>query len=348
MSTHNPRILLTGATGAIGSTVLAELYASHSPESLTVFVRPSRKSQKLAKRYPGVRMVHGSVTDPEAVKKACADQDIVIHLAAVIPPQFDKFPEASYRSNVEGTRNVVEALKGVSPNAFLLYASSVAVYGDRLKNPMIQVDDPLPEDMEDGYARSKIAAEAILRESGLQWSIFRLSAIMGLGNHKVSKILFHVPLETPLEIATVKDTARALGLAVHHRDALVGKTFNLSGGEACRVLYRDFLSTLFRFYGLGKAQFPQHSFATANFHCGYFSDADELEAILGFRSDTLDSYYREFQQSVPAWMRISASCFRVPVKFFLGRMSEPRKALRTGDTEKIRLFFGENPPLKNE
>jgi nucleoside-diphosphate-sugar epimerase len=236
----------------------------------------------------------------------------------------------------------------VAPNAFLLFASSVAVYGDRLKNPMIHIDDPVDETQEDGYALSKIAAEAIVRESGLDYSIFRLSAIMGLGNHKVSKILFHVPLETPMEIATVRDTARAFRLALNHREALKGQTFNLSGGEACRVLYKDFLSTLFRFYGLGKADFPAHSFATANFHCGFFHDADVLENILKFRRDTLDSYYTDFRNAVPGWMRISAACFRVPVKFFLGRLSEPRRALLQGDPAKIRLFFGDDPPALNE
>lgn len=348
MKTTPQRILLTGATGAIGSALLAELYARYDAENITVLVRASKKSRRLQKRYPGIRVLHGSVTDLLAVEKACALQDAVIHLAGVIPPQYDKHPEAAYKSNVEGTRNVLQAIRKHSPNAFFLFASSIAVYGDRLKNPMISVDDPLPEETEDGYARSKIAAEALIRESGLNWCIFRLTAIMGLGNHKVSKILFHVPLETPMEIATVNDTARALSLALNVPDKLIRQTYNLSGGEACRVIYRDFLSTLFGFYGLGKANFPEHSFATANFHCGYFSDADQLEQILAFRSDTLESYYAEFRRSVPVWMRISASCFRLPIKFFLGRMSEPRIALRKGDLEKINLFFGGNAPLKNE
>lgn len=348
MNPEITRVLVTGATGAIGSALLSELYPLYSPNHITVLVRPSKKSRQLEKKFPGIRFVHGSVTDSAAVEQACADQDAVIHLAAVIPPQFEKNPEASFRTNLEGTRHIIEALRKISPQAFFIYASSVAIYGDRLKNPMISVNDLLPTDMHDGYANSKIEAEAIIRASELNWSILRLSAIMGIGNHKISKILFHVPLETPMEIATVKDTARAFRLALNHQDKLVGKTFNLSGGAPCRVLYKDFLHTLFGFYGLGKANFPKNSFAEANFHCGYYKDADELEEILGFRKDTLESYYAEFQASVPVWMRICASCFRGPIKFFLGRLSEPREALRKGDKEKIRLFFGEESPFLNE
>lgn len=348
MESSERRILLTGATGAIGSTVLAEIYPLYTADNITVLLRPSKKATRIEKQYPGIRIIYGSVTDSSAVEKACENQDAVIHLAAVIPPYFNKNPAASFRSNVEGTRCVTESLRKYSPEAFFLYASSVAVYGDRLKNPMIEVNDPLPSDLLDEYAKSKIAAEAIVRNSGLDWCIFRLSAIMGIGNHKVSKILFHVPLETPMEIATVKDTARAFRLALNHREALSGKTFNLSGGDPCRVVYRDFLSSLFGFYGLGKAEFPENSFAKANFHCGYFKDADALEDILQFRRDTLESYYAEFKASVPGWMRFSASCFRFPVKYFLSTISEPKKALRRGDQEKIRLFFGSELPVKNE
>ncbi len=348
--THPKRILITGATGAIGGEMLAQLYPQYNAENITVLIRPSKKANKLIKNYPGIRVLHGSVTSYEDVVKACEGQDMVVHLAGIIPPAFDKLGERAYRTNTEGTRNVVRALEEKSPEAFLLFSSSVAVYGDRLKTPVIRVEDELPLDQPDQYAISKIEAESIVQNSKLNWSVFRLTAIMGVGNHKVSKIIFHVPLETQMEIATVKDTARALVLATQHTDQLKGRTFNLAGGESCRITYEGFLTRAFDAFGLGKPDFPEYTFAKANFHCGIFADSDELENILRFRNDTLDSYFSEFQQGVPGWMRTAASVFRKPVKLFLTTLSEPRRAHRKKDPEQIALYFGDayDQPLKRQ
>lgn len=340
----SPQILITGATGAIGSALLTELYARVQPEQISVLIRPSGKARKLLARFPGISAQMGSVNDEQCLAKVCAGKDVIFHLAGIIPPQFDKNPELGFRSNVEGTRSMVRAIQQHAPNAHLFFASSVAVYGDRLKTPMISVNDELPEYIPSNYAMSKIAAEEIIRSSGIRWTIFRLSAIMGIGNHKISGIIFHVPLETPLEIATVKDTARAFALAPGHLDTLQGRVFNLAGGEPCRITYEGFMSRAFSHFGLGKVDFPEYSFARANFHCGYFSDSDELEHILRFRSDDLDSYFQEFGASVPAWMRIATRMVRKPVKMYLTSLSEPLRAHRTQNKEAIAHFFGDEYP----
>src|SRR5690625_7664771 len=93
-------------------------------------------------------------------------------------------------------KNLVSCLEELSPDAFLLYSSSVGIYGDRLDNPYISIDDPIPYPELDEYSKTKVDAESIIKESDLDWSIFRLSAIMG--KHKMSKLLFHMPLETSI------------------------------------------------------------------------------------------------------------------------------------------------------
>ena len=342
------RILLTGATGAVGSEVLAQLYPNWDSESITILIRPSSHAQKLVKKFPGIRVCYGSITSYTDVAAAMKAQDMVIHLAAVIPPAFDKMGEDAFRTNTEGTRNVVRAMEEFAPDAFLLYSSSVAVYGDRLKSPEIRVDDELPAHPYDRYADSKIASEEIIRNSQLNWSIFRLTAIMGVGNHKVSKLMFHMPLETEMEIATVKDTARALYLATQHIEKLSGKIFNLAGGKHCRISYEAFLTRAFDAFGLGKPNFPEYSFARANFHCGVFADSGDLEEILCFREDDIDSYFIQFRQAVPAWMRIATSLVRKPVKIYLGMLSEPRRAYKQNDEAKIAQYFGSSFVEKTE
>ena len=163
---------------------------------------------------------------------------------------------------------------------------------------------------------------------------------MGIGNHKISGIMFDVPLETPFEIATVRDTARAFVQSIDHREKLTGRIFNLGGGETCRLTYFDFLSRAFNAFGLGKINFPNYAFAKQNFHCGHYIDGDDLEAIIHFRSDDIESYFKRFDASVPRVQRFFTLPFAGIIKWFLLKLSSPYKAYKNGDQEKINFFFG--------
>ena len=333
-------VLITGATGAIGREVLKQLYSIQSAASITVFVRPSKKTKKILKNYTEIKVVYGNITNLEDVKRACLNQDYVIHLAAIIPPLADEDVHRTNQVNIEGTRNVISALEEVSPNAFLLFSSSVACYGDRNKNPDIYTTDPLKPSVGDVYGVTKIVAEGLIRESKLNWSIYRLSAIMGIGNHKISKLMFHMPLDTIMEICTIKDTARAFVNSIEKKHQLVHNTYNLGGGERCRVTYEAFITRAFDAYGMGKVDFPPNTFAKINFHCGNYADGQILEDILHFRSDSIDSYFEQFSAAVPGIQRFFTRLVNKPVKKLLLRSSEPFQAYKKQDKEMIERFFG--------
>jgi hypothetical protein len=95
---------------------------------------------------------------------------------------------------------------------------------------------------------------------------------MGVNNHKISKLMFHMPLDTPIELLRPVDAGNAFANSVENRCTLKNKIHNLSGGESCQVIYRDFLAESFKNHGLGTVNFPNYSFATKNFHCGYYAD----------------------------------------------------------------------------
>ena len=334
------KILITGATGNIGSELLTQLKASHQLDGISVFARDSKKNRKkLAPYSNSLSIFWGDMMDSEALIPACKDQEVVIHMAGIIPPGFHKDDAQSMNMNVEGTRNVVEALEAHSPNAFLIFSSSVAVYGDRLSSPDIRVGDALDKTMQDQYGIGKILCEEIIQNSTLNWSILRLSAIMGFGNHKVSGIVFNVPLDTVMEICTVRDTARAMLHAPDHVNALAKRVLNLGGGENCRISYRDFMKRAFASFGMGKLNFPEHSFATCNFHCGDYVDGDDLEEILHFQSDTMDSYFKEFHANVPAIQRFFTRPFAGIAKRYLLSLSQPYKAFKSQDKEKMMRYF---------
>jgi nucleoside-diphosphate-sugar epimerase len=278
------------------------------------------------------------LTDRAGVDASVQGIDAAIHLAAIIPPLADHQPALAERVNVQGTQNLVEALQRHAPDAFFLYSSSVSVYGDRVKNPWIKVTDLLRPSEGDYYAVTKIKAEQIINSSNLRWSIFRLTGIFN-PRQKLDPLLFHMPLDTCIEMATTRDTGYALVEALEHIDTLQECTFNLGGGEKCRVTYRDLLQGCFAAAGLNDMDFPVEAFADHNFHCGYFLDSDELERILHFQRDSLDDYLAWYAQHVPPVRRWISGVLRRPIKRYLLRQSDPYRALQQHDRKLIRRFF---------
>lgn len=329
-------VLLTGASGTVGFEALKQLLAKDL-YTVTVFDKENEQSRKkLVPFEKQINLIFGDISvekDLHPVK----DIDFVIHLAAIIPPVADDFPELAKKVNLIGTQNLIKQLERHSPNAFFLYSSSISVYGDRIENPWINVGDILKPSPGDYYAETKILAEASIQKSTLDYTIFRLAAIMG--NHKISKLMFHQPLNTALEIATPRDTARAFVNGIEKQAALSKKIFNLGGGETCRMSYEDFLKRSFKIFGLGQLDFPKYSFADKNFHCGYYQDGADLENIVHFQKDTLDDYFKMEEEKVSFGRKFATQLFQKPIKWFLLQKSEPYEAYKKKDLAQMNHYF---------
>ena len=334
------RVLLTGASGTVGFQVLKQLSEQSDLYDVTVFDLKTKRSERKLKPFADTAtLVYGDISKFEEVSKACHNQDFVIHLAAIIPPVADDFPLLSQKINVVGTENLVRAITELSPRAFFMYSSSISVYGDRVDSPLINVDDILMPSPRDEYAKTKIEAEHIIQNSSLKWTIFRLAAIMG--DHKISKLMFHMPLKTAMEIATPADTARAFVNGIDHCKELTGNIYNLGGGSSCRISYKAFLLRSFNIFGLGALSFPDSAFATKNFHCGFYQDGDILNSIVDFRRDTIDSYFEQVAASVPAIQRISTIVLSPIIKRKLLSQSEPYAACKSRNQDEIDHYFKE-------
>ncbi len=335
----NQNILLTGASGTVGFEVLKQLLEKKC-YNISVFDKKTKISvEKLMPYESKVNLTFGDITKPSDFENL-TNIDAVIHLAAIIPPLADDYPELAQKVNTQGTQNLIQQLEKHSPKAFLIYSSSISVYGDRIENPYITVDDPLIPSEGDAYAETKIAAEKSLQESNLDWTIFRLAAIMG--NHKISKLMFHQPLNTALEICTPRDTARALVNALDNQSELSRKFFNLGGGESCRISYEHFLERSFAILGLGELDFPERAFADKNFHCGFYADGDALENIVHFRQDSLEDYFAMETEKVSEFKKRAASIFKKPIKWFLLKKSDPYRAFKTQDAKQLHHYFNLN------
>lgn len=334
------KILLTGGSGTVGSQLLSFLVAQ-GKHDISVFDLPTKKAQKAYQVYHDkIQLIFGDLTKIEEVEAACKDIDVAIHLAAIIPPLADEKPDLAHNVNVVGTENLLRSLEKHSPKAFFLYASSVSVYGDRLTNHLIKVGDPLSPSLGDEYAVTKIKAEELISGSSLDWSIFRLSAIFGANNHQSPALMFHMPLATQMEITTDKDTARAFFHAIEKQEELRNRIFNLGGGEPCRVNFKDFLDRSFSISGLNGIEFPEKAFAEKNFHCGYYADGDDLENILNFREDTMETFYNMLEAGTSPIKKFFTSLFKGSARKHLLSLSEPWEAYQKNDRAGIERYFG--------
>ena len=69
-------------------------------------------------------------------------------------------------------------------------------------------------------------------------------------------------------------------------------------------------------------------------------DGDDLEEILHFRNDTLDTYFQKVKRSISGIQKFFTQIFRPAIKKSLLRQSDPRKALRKKDISLVERFFG--------
>jgi nucleoside-diphosphate-sugar epimerase len=333
------KILLTGPTGSVGFQTLLKLLSSKDEFEITVLELKNRYTIKKLKPFKkNLRVIWGDITDKTDTERAVAGNDIIIHTAAMIPPEADEHIEQAEKVNVGGTMNLIKAINESDPESFMIYTSSISVYGDRVKDPEILMTDKISPSPGDYYAQTKIQAENLIKQELKNFTIFRLSAVMD-PKMKLDPLFFHMPLNTSLEIVTSADVGTALVNACRKPEVLNERTFNLGGGKACRIVYEDFLTETFNIFGLRKAKFPPYAFAEKNFHCGFYKDSSRLDRLLHFQKHSLEDYYEQMRKQMNPVLRLLTGIFKSSVIKNLLKRSDPYKAYINKNIERINHFF---------
>ncbi len=152
---------LTGATGFLGSHVARALAAQGA--ALRILVRPTSNLKNLE----GLRAetAIGDLRDSASLEKAMAGCETVFHVAADYRLWL-RDPAEMYRSNVEGTRAILEAARKNAVRS-VVYTSSVATIGFTGNGHPANEDSPVSiTDMIGHYKRSKFMAEQLALEAG--------------------------------------------------------------------------------------------------------------------------------------------------------------------------------------
>lgn len=352
-------IFLTGATGTMGRAGLHELEKRLDRFNITLLARPSEVNKKKLAQYmnrEGIRIVWGDLTNYNDILEGITGADYVLHVGGMVSPAADYYPKKTFQVNTTAASHIVKAVKA-QPNADqikVVYIGSVAQTGHR--NAPIhwgRTGDPICASIYDHYAISKTIAERIFVESGLKyWACLRQTGILcpELLLKGSDPITFHVPIDGVLEWATAEDSGRLLANVCEEDvpDEFWNRFYNISSGPTFRMTNYEFEVKLLTAISCPPPEkiFETNWFALRNFHGQWYTDSDELEKYLHFRSNqTCDDYFCWLAKQVPWYFHLSKIVPPIFIKWGMKAIASKKGLgtlnwIKTKNENRISAYFG--------
>jgi len=288
------RVLVTGACGNIGANVVDLLLQRGYSVRAVDLDKPAGRT-KAARWGDRVEVRFGSICNETLVREAVGGMDHVVHLAAMVPPGTDVDQAAGYAVNVVATRSIIAACQAQPKSPRLTFTSTAAIWG---RND--QVDRPRRADEEispsDNYSRQKAECESMLRDSSVDFIIFRIAMTPPVEPGALSPFVFDMHPDMRVEFTHPKDQALGIvnSLVV---DEIAGRTLCLGGGERNRYRYREFMNMAFG--AMGFPPLPRSAFGDALFLTDWV-DSEESHAILDYQRREATQYFDEVSAELGA------------------------------------------------
>jgi len=190
------KIAVTGGTGFVGRNIAQALVADG--HEVVLLARGHDCTDPAIHRLPNAHFIATSVDDAQGLAQVFTGCDAIAHCAGI---NREIGAQTYQRVHIEGTRNVVNAAKQAGVKKIILISFLRA-----------------RPDCGSGYHESKFAAEEIVRESGLDYTVFKCGVIYGKGDHMLdhlSHAFYTFPLfafvgfkDKPIRPNAVEDVAR--------------------------------------------------------------------------------------------------------------------------------------------
>ena len=281
-------VLITGGGGSLG-TILA-LMLRDEGHAIKVFDLPGLDFS-LIEDKPGIEIFTGNITDIDTLKEAVSDVDTVIHLAALLPPVTEEDWERTESVNVAGTENLLKAVCEQKGEAHFIFSSSVATYGDT-----IDEKEPLSADRElgpnDFYSKSKVLAEKLVMESGLSYSVLRISGI-AIPAFLEPPAVWPFGRDQRMEFLSRDDVVTALFNCVGN-EAMRDRIFNIAGGATWQMMGHEYVTALFDLMGV-PAEEAVYLEVPGWFH---WYQTDDSQAALTYQNTTFQDFLNRLAQAI--------------------------------------------------
>jgi len=251
------KVLVTGATGFVGREIVKQLHARGHAARLLVRNPSSPQVRELVPQF-ATELHTGNVLEATSLAPAVVGCDAVIHLVGIIS---EIGLQTFERVHTEATKNVVVAAKQAGVKRFVHMSALGTRANARAR-----------------YHQTKWAAEQTLRESGLDWTIFRPSIIYGPGDGfvnlfaRLSRFSPVIPLigggRTRFQPIPVQDVARCFVGALGEPKS-IGQTFDLCGAETLRL--SEIVDAILKVTNRRRIKFPlPFALASAQAACAEF------------------------------------------------------------------------------
>ncbi|MGH7498371.1 MAG: NAD-dependent epimerase/dehydratase family protein [Gemmatimonadales bacterium] len=238
------RLLVTGGTGFIGSHLGMEgRRRGAEVVVLGLTDRPEEQANAELLHGAGAEVIPGSITDAGLCAQAVRGATHIFHLAVAMR-EGGKRDEYFERVNLDGTRRLLEAAATSGVERFV-YCSTIGIYGHRAPGITGEGSPLAPGNI---YERTKVAAEAMVRELGAEKKlpvvILRPADVYGPRDQRLLKLFRGVrrgsfPLFGPGDgrrhMVYVDDVVSAFFKACERREA-VGESMIVAGPEVCTLL----------------------------------------------------------------------------------------------------------------
>lgn len=210
------RVLITGASGFLGSYLVEELVRQAKHE-IVALVRSSSDISRL--KELGVELRYGDMTDAASLMEAVHGVEAVVHLAAYYT--FFGKKDMHQRVNVEGTRNLLEAMLHHRV-PWIIYCSTTEVIGPTSGGA---VDEDAPSNPAYEYGASKVRAERLVKEfgdKGVKYTIIRPSGIYGPRNLDDVSYWFIITFAKSIASRFMIGSGKKVLMFVHVKDVVQG------------------------------------------------------------------------------------------------------------------------------
>ena len=206
-------VLVTGASGFIGSYVIKELVEKGYTVAGLDKEEPSEEIRKLCTRFYNCNIIDTSVIWENIF---CNDNiDYIIHLASQVDVGYaQNYPCSDAYNNILSTLIMLQQAKNHRVKRFV-FSSSASVYGKSYMPTEEDKVEPISN-----YGTSKVACEFYIQNSGVPYTIFRYANVYGYGNDKgiipilfrcaITKEVFHLngSEKKTRDFVSVEDIAR--------------------------------------------------------------------------------------------------------------------------------------------